>query len=228
MSTIGRRIGNYTDRMSRTPGSPSKSFEPRPMKIEAGVATPAPDTAPAANEVLIRRLSHRDSMEEITSLLHRAYAKQVAMGLKPLAGRQDVATTKRRCSSGECYVATLKVPALTASGAPARKPREQIVGIILFHEVEPDEGPAWFQRPEVDSFSQFAVDPDVQGKGIGRKLLEMVERRAKECNAAEIACSMADPDVELKSFYLKRGYRQVELWQWPYTNYKSAILSKTL
>jgi GNAT superfamily N-acetyltransferase len=218
------RIANYTDRMSRTPGSSSKSLESRPVKIEAGVATPGPGGSVESSEVLIRRLSHRDSMEEITSLLHRAYAKQVEMGLKPLAGRQDVATTKRRCSSGECYVATLRVAAVP----PAKKPREQIVGIILFHEVEPDEGPAWFQRAEVDSFSQFAVDPDVQGKGIGRKLLETVERRAKECNAAEIACSMADPDTELKNFYLKRGYRQVELWQWPYTNYKSAILSKTL
>jgi hypothetical protein len=29
-------------------------------------------------------------------------------------------------------------------------------------------------------------------------------------------------------FYLKRGYRFIEHWQWPYTNYRSAILSKAL
>lgn len=195
------------------------------VKVDLGVATPSPANS---GDVLIRRLGHRDSMHEITALLHRAYAKQVAMGLRPLAGRQDVDTTHRRCSSGECYVATLKVLATPPPKPPAKRPRDQIVGIILFHEIEPDEGPTWFQRPEIDSFSQFAVDPAVQGKGIGRLLLDTVERRAKECGAAEIACSMADPDTDLKAFYFKRGYREVEQWQWPYTNYRSAILSKAL
>jgi hypothetical protein len=29
-------------------------------------------------------------------------------------------------------------------------------------------------------------------------------------------------------FYQKRGYRIIEYWQWPYTNYRSAIMSKAL
>lgn len=165
--------------------------------------------------ITVRLLSHRDSIPEITSLLHRAYAGQVAMGLKPLAGRQDDETTRRRCESGECYLAI-------------EQQSQKIVGIILFHEVEGDAGPPWFNNKFVDTFSQFAVDPSMQGCGIGQLLLETVERRALECSAAEIACSMADPDTALKNFYLKRGYRFIEHWQWPYTNYKSAILSKKL
>lgn len=142
------------------------------------------------------------------------------MGLAPLAGRQDDATTARRCNSGECYVATLK---------DTTHPRgERVVGIILFHEEEPDQGPPWFQQPHVDSFSQFAVDTNLQGRGIGQALLDTVERRARECGSTELALSMADPDTALKNFYLKRGYRFVEFWKWPYTNYTSAILSKTL
>ena len=39
---------------------------------------------------------------------------------------------------------------------------------------------------------------------------------------------MAEPDTNLMQFYLRRGYRFIEHWQWPYTNYRSAILSKTL
>lgn len=161
----------------------------------------------------VRLLAPTDSIEELTGLLHRAYAAQVAMGLRPLAGRQDAATTRKRCSSGECYVATL-------NGA--------LVGTILFHEVEDAKGPPWFQRSEVDSFSQFAVDPALQGKGIGQKILDTVERRAASAGARELALSMAEPDAALLNFYLRRGYRFIEHWQWPYTNYRSAILSKPL
>jgi GNAT superfamily N-acetyltransferase len=174
-------------------------------------------STPATPPITIRLLRETDSIPEITRLLHRAYAGQMAMGLQPLAGRQDDATTMRRCHNGACYLAVLPEAG-----------RERIVGIILFHEVEADQGPPWFQNKNVDSFSQFGVDPDLQGRGIGRLLLEQVERRATECGSTEIACSMADPDTALKEFYLKRGYRFIEYWQWPYTNYRSAILSKKL
>lgn len=186
---------------------------------------PAADAAPAlaplaAEGVKIRRLTPEDPIPEITRLLHRAYANQVKMGLRPLAGRQDDETTRRRCHSGECCIATLADPT---------HPRgEKIVGVILFHEVEADQGPPWFQNKFVDSFSQFGVDPDIQGRGIGIMLLENAEKRARECGATELACSMAEPDSKLMAFYLRRGYRFIEHWQWPYTNYRSAILSKTL
>lgn len=200
-------------------GGPQGPYGWSPMNGPAGnAAQNNPGLAPLAAEgVSLRRLTPEDSIPEITKLLHRAYANQVKMGLRPLAGRQDDETTRRRCHSGECYVATV-----TEGG------REKIAGVILFHEVEPDQGPPWFQNKFVDSFSQFAVDPDIQGRGIGIALLETVERRARECGAMELACSMAEPDSKLLNFYLRRGYRFVEHWQWPYTNYRSAILSKTL
>lgn len=184
--------------------------------------SPALRPGGAPGEITIRELRESDSIPEITRLLHRAYAAQIAMGLQPLAGRQDDATTKRRCTSGQCYLALLR-DAASGLGAP-----ESIVGTILFHEVEPDQGPPWFQNKHVDSFSQFAVDPDLQGRGIGLLLLDKVESRARECGATEMALSMADPDASLKNFYFKRGYRFIENWKWPYTNYTSAILSKTL
>ncbi len=176
-----------------------------------------PGDAPL-DAVAVRLLHARDPISEITSLLHRAYARQMAMGLQPLAGRQDDETTAKRVHNGECYVAVM--------GPPGKRGR--IVGTILFHEIEDAAGPPWFQRPDVDSFSQFAVDPDIQGKGLGRLMLEKAESRARECGAAELGLSMAEPDTDLMNFYLKRGYRFIEHWQWPYTNYRSAILSKTL
>jgi GNAT superfamily N-acetyltransferase len=203
----------------------------------AAAAAASTTVLPAAHtgRITIRRLLPTDSLGDLTALLHRAYAGQMAMGLRPLAGRQDVATTARRCASGECYIAVLR-DALRKADLPGSNghlngtlpPPEQLVGTILFHEVEDAKGPPWFARQDVDSFSQFAVDPGYQGHGVGRLLLETVERRAAECGARELGLSMAEPDRALMEFYLRRGYRFIEPWVWPYTNYRSAILSKAL
>jgi len=195
--------------------SPSMSSS---SERQSGVHASAKSGAEGAvSQVSVRRLLPSDSIPEITSLLHRAYAKQIAMGLQPLAGRQDDATTAKRVTNGECYIATMVVGG-----------RERIVGTILFHEIEDAKGPPWFANAHVDSFSQFAVDPDIQGQGLGGLMLDKVESRARECGAAEMGLSMAEPDTGLMGWYLKRGYRFIEHWQWPYTNYRSAILSKTL
>jgi GNAT superfamily N-acetyltransferase len=190
------------------------------MTTAAFETLPTPNAGSGTLEV--RLLSPADCLEALTRLLHQAYRPQVEMGLRPLAGRQDLETTRRRCTSGECYIAVLHDGASSPNGSG------RLVGTILFHEVEDAKSPPWFQRPEVNSFSQFAVDPDVQGKGIGRLLLDTVERRALARGARELGLSMAEPDTKLMEFYLKRGYRFVEHWQWPYTNYRSAILSKAL
>lgn len=166
----------------------------------------------------MRRYRVGDPVPVITGLLHRAYSKQVGMGLRPLAGRQDDSVTARRCASGECYLA-LEVD--DAGG-------EVVRGVIILNEIEPDAGPDWFARPGVASFSQLAVDPDCQGKGIGARLLAEVERRAHEKGFAELSLSMAEPDDQLRRFYQRQGYRIIGTWKWPYTNYTSLIMSKTL
>lgn len=169
----------------------------------------------SACRVVVRALRPSDSFEDLTSLLHRAYAGQIAMGLEPLAGRQTVEVTRARSLNGENLVATLG-------------PDGPLVGTILFQEREGVAFPAWFLRPEVAHFSLFAVDPAHQGHGIGGMLLGAVEKRAVELGKREIALSMAEPDAKLGAFYAHRGYRFIEHWQWPYTNYRSAILSKSL
>ncbi|MBL9000821.1 MAG: GNAT family N-acetyltransferase [Phycisphaerae bacterium] len=181
-----------------------------------------PEDGKISPVVTVRRLAPSDSISELTRLLHRAYAKQVAMGLRPLAGRQDDATTRKRVFSGECYVA------VRHEKDPEGRDRQRLAGTILFHEVEEAQGPPYFSKPGVASFSQFAVDPLCQGGGIGLRLLDVCERRALESGATELACSMAEPDTDLMQFYFRRGYRLIGHWQWPYTNYRSAILSKTL
>lgn len=179
----------------------------------------------------VRLLLPTDSLVDLTAMLHRAYAGQVAMGLSPLAGRQSVEITRQRCMSGECYVAVMDarheslgmLPPAAEAGAC-----ERIVGVILFHEIEDAQGPAFFRRRDVDYFSQFGVEPGLQGHGIGTLLLDKVERRAIECGSDELGLSMAEPDTRLRQYYERRGFRFIEFWQWPYTNYRSVILSKPL
>ncbi len=157
--------------------------------------------------------------EALTAMLHRSYRGQVELGLRPLAGRQDAEITRRRCEAGEAFVASRVV----APSGP-----EAIVGMILLDEREAAAFPAWFLRPDVSHFSLFAVDPAVQGVGIGSRLLDSVDSAARRSGKRELALSMAEPDGTLMTYYLKRGFRFVEHWQWPYTNYRSAILSRTI
>lgn len=189
------------------------------MSIQKPTQSQPMHNSPAASPIIVRPIRPEDQVSAITSLLHRAYAKQVAMGLQPLAGRQDDSITRERAANSECYLALRQGESYSA---------ERVVGVILFEEHEKVTFPSFFLRPEVAHFAQFGVDPDVQGCGIGRLLLEQVERRARENKAVELACSMAEPDTLLFDFYIKRGYRLVDHWQWPYTNYRSCILSKPL
>ncbi|MGQ0627861.1 MAG: GNAT family N-acetyltransferase [Phycisphaerales bacterium] len=168
----------------------------------------------------IRRLRPSDSLTELTGLLHRAYAKQTAMGLHALASHQSPEVTRKRVSRGECFVAERD---------------GRLVGTIMFQEPAwgggggaPESGPRWFRRPDVCNFSQFAVEPTLQGAGIGQRLLEAIEGRARELKMAELALSTAEPDAELVAFYRRRGYRDIERFDWGVTNYTSLIMSKTL
>lgn len=163
-----------------------------------------------------------DPIDEVTGLLHRAYARQRALGLEPLAGRQDSTTTLDRVLASEAYLAVAGVSSEHAAA------RELIVGVILFNEHEKVTFPTSFLEPETAHFAMFAVDPQLQGIGVGVMLLEMCEQRATEIGAKRLALSMAEPDASLRRYYERRDYAFVEYWQWPYTNYRSVILARPI
>ncbi|MEM9661363.1 MAG: GNAT family N-acetyltransferase [Planctomycetota bacterium] len=168
-------------------------------------------------DITVRRFMTGDAIPEITGLLHRAYARQRALGLDPLAGRQDESTTLDRMLASEAYLAV-------ADHAGA----ESVVGIILFNEHEKVSFPPSFLEPGTAHFAMFAVDPQLQGIGVGVMLLERCEQRAVETGADRLALSMAEPDASLRRYYERRSYEFVEYWQWPYTNYRSVILARQI
>lgn len=157
---------------------------------------------------VIRRFSDSDSISDLTALLHRAYAELAERGLRYLATRQDDDTTRNRISHGECWV--------------AEENGRIVATIVLSPPDEQSESPgrAWF--------SQFGVDPDRKGQGVGSLLLRHIEERAKELGAAEIALDTALPATHLIRFYEKRGYVEVGRVDWDITNYESVIMAKPL
>ncbi|OAB63727.1 hypothetical protein AY599_04675 [Leptolyngbya valderiana BDU 20041] len=171
----------------------------------------------------VRPLLATDPIAPITALLHRAYQSQRDRGMDPLAGRQSVEITRQRCYRGQTFLALTP-----AGGAPSSRLAERLLGAILFQEREDAAFPPWFLRKDVTHFSQFAVEPTLQRGGVGSALLNRVEQETLALGATELALSMAEPDAPLREYYERRGYRVVQTWQWPYTNYLSLIMSKTL
>lgn len=164
-------------------------------------------------DVTIRRLRETDDLHALTELLHRSYAQLAAMGLNFVATYQDVDTTRSRIENAECFVA---------------EHEQKIVGTIVFRDCNRSGGCEWYDRPDVASFGQFGVEPGLQKLGIGSRLLEHVERRAREKGAAELALDTAEPAQHLIDYYARRGYRIVGRNKWDVVNYRSVIMSKTL
>ncbi|MEO5807428.1 GNAT family N-acetyltransferase [Devosia sp.] len=161
----------------------------------------------------IRPLLPSDSISELTALLHRAYASLAQMGLHYRATDQDGDVTRNRIAQGQCLVAL--------DGGALR-------GTILFRDTTQTRGCHWYDQPDVACFGQFAVEPDLQGKGLGTALIAHAEARAFACGAREIALDTAEPATHLVSWYNRLGYRFIEHAQWSHTNYRSVILSKAL
>ena len=165
-----------------------------------------------------RRIAYRpllvgDDLNGITSLLHEAYAPLAAAGMRFVASHQSVATTKKRMDKGETFVAT---------------DSDLIVGIITFTEAHATHGSPFYDRSDVADFGQFAVRPAYQRRGIGSRLIEMVELRAFEKGVGELALNTSEHATDLIAMYTRKGYRFVEYVQWNDVNYRSVILSKTL
>jgi GNAT superfamily N-acetyltransferase len=164
-------------------------------------------------KIRIRTLQPSDDFEALTDLLHRAYAELAEMGFRYTATYQSVDVTRDRCMSGTGLVA---------------QRGGRVVGTVTYYGPRRAGGAEWYDRPDVASFGQFAVEPDLRGLGIGSLLMDAVEAMAVKDRAAEIACDTAEGASHLIALYERRGYRLVGTVDWRDTNYLSVILSKSL
>lgn len=168
----------------------------------------------AGEAIVIRPMGPDDSIDELTTLLHRSYAGLGNMGLNYTAVDQSTETTRERLSLGFAFVAI--------------DPQDRLVGTVVFYRPQRSTGSPWLERPEVANFGQLAVDPALQRRGIGSRLMDLVEEQARAVGAKEIALDTAEPAIHLIELYQRRGYRFIEHAPWRGKSYRSVIMSKSL
>jgi GNAT superfamily N-acetyltransferase len=163
-------------------------------------------------EFTIRRLEPSDSLTELTALLHAAYAKHLAAGLRFFASYQSAEDTRHRVSKGDCWIAL---------------DRGNVVGTvtIAMPHIPPHGYPT---RPGCGTFYQMAVLPSYTGRGLGSVLLRLAEQRIKALGGNGVVIDTSSLATELIEWYAKRGYNPIGLWQWGVTNYDSIVLFKDL
>jgi GNAT superfamily N-acetyltransferase len=163
--------------------------------------------------LLLRLFEESDSIDELTLLLHRAYASLGKMGLNYTAVDQTPQVTAKRIRDGNCFVVT----------AEAR-----LVGTIVAQPLYAQNDCEYFTRGGVATAHQFAVHPEHQGLGIGRMLLARAEQWDAESGFTELAMDTAEQATHLIELYTRLGYRHVGWVQWQGKVYRSVVLSKQL
>lgn len=161
----------------------------------------------------IRPFHVGDDVASITKLLRRAYQRLADLGLRYNATWQPDEKTFLRLTRDRAF--------LGFAG-------DQLAGAIAYEGTAVTGGCPWYDRPDVASFHQSAVEPGFQGNGIGTRLLATVEDLARSEGARELALDTAQSASHLISLYARWGFREVGSVQWESTNYRSVILSKPL
>ena len=163
--------------------------------------------------VAVRPIAPTDSLEELTDLLHAAYASLGAMGLNYTAIDQPVEVTQSRIKCGTCFVAV-------AEG--------KIVGTITVEPPHTDEDCPYVGQRHVASAQQFAVAPMHQRAGIGSRLLNHAESWAHANGYSELVVDTAEPADHLVALYHRRGYEHVGFIEREGKRYRSVLLAKRL
>jgi uncharacterized damage-inducible protein DinB/GNAT superfamily N-acetyltransferase len=171
------------------------------------------------HRIEIRPLAARDSFDALTRLLHQAYADLASAGMNFTAATQAVEHTRRRAAEGQCFVAE-------HDGA--------IVGTVTVGGPYADgEAPwaadvPWFRDRDTAHFHQFAVHPELQGQGLGRRLVATCERWALQHGYKRMALDTAEPAADLRALYARLGYVDVGQVQWEDKHYRSIVMQKAL
>jgi GNAT superfamily N-acetyltransferase len=102
-----------------------------------------------------------------------------------------------------------------------------LIGTVTLYKEDLTSPCEYYRKPGVFSFGQFGIMPSLQGRGLGSFLMDMLESRAKELGALELALDTSERADNLIRMYTKRGYCHVGYTKWDLVNYRSVIMSKT-
>lgn len=162
--------------------------------------------------IIMRRFTDGDSVEGLTTFLHRAYADHAAAGLVFFASYQTPEDTRRRLDKGECWIAL---------------EQGTIIGSVTVTGTH-DTPPGYPAPSDAGSFWQLAVDPAQRGTGLGHRLLTLAESRIAALGASKAVIDTSSQAADLIAWYERHGYTSIGTWKWDVTNYDSVVLAKDL
>jgi len=166
------------------------------------------------NDIDIREFNlQSDSIVELTKLLHKSYKKLADVGLHFWATTQSEEQTLERIQGGKCLIAV-------EGGV--------IIGTICFYASTIREDSKVYSQKNTGRFGQFAVDPVYQKLGLGRLLLEHVEKLALKNGKSYLALDTSEKALHLITYYKLMGYLPIEYIQWDRVNYQSIVMQKRI
>ena len=165
------------------------------------------------SHISVREFSVDDSVEDLTALLHLAYAEWIAQAQKFTAIDQSAAQTRTRIAKATVLLAIQ---------------HDEWIGAVTLQQGGPALEAPYFQNPEVAIFTQFGVHPAQKGKGVGKLLFEEARKWALSKGAQELVCDTSENATHLLLMYQAWGMKIVDRIDWPTTNYQSLILSLDL
>lgn len=139
--------------------------------------------------------------EEITELIHQAFAKKDQQGMRYHGAYQSVETTQQRGQEGMCFVALWD---------------GKLVGtatLVL------QQKHAWYNGKLSGYMGQLAVHPDYAGKGVGQALLQKRMEICRQKNVDELIMHTAIHATDLIGWWQRLGAQKVELLSTPGTNF---------
>ncbi len=169
---------------------------------------------PRLHRPLIRPFLSTDNLEEITRLIHSAYAPHATLGLRYWGTHQSADDTATRFASGQGFVAEL-------SG--------EYVGTVTVRPPQLESPLKLYRDARTWSICQFAVSPKLKGAGLGKALHGVALAYARQHGGLVMAIDTAAPAKALIAMYRAWGYRHVGEHSWrPHTNYESVVMSRSL
>ena len=148
------------------------------------------------------------SWEQITVLLHAAFAEHAARGLTYAACNQTVEHTINRANGATCLVAL--VDGELGGTACISVCNKILRGKVKCH------------------FTQHGIHPRFKGRGVGRAILLKASEIAKAAHAEAIYADTAAKADGVIAFHLKCGFQIVGLKSHATTNYYSVCFRKPI
>ena len=164
-------------------------------------------------DISIRLLEKHDSLEELTTLIHRAYASIESAGFQLEAAAQSVERTRERIARGDCFVAVTDA---------------KLVGTLTVSAGFGTSACDYLKRPDIACFYQWGVDPSVQGFGVGAALWRVMENWTRELGFAELVGHTAKDHARQVAYLQRLGLAPVDEVRFPGDTYVSVVLAKSL